>query len=136
MNTFNKIGLLCGLISFFAFTAPVIAGDQFGDEWKISISGDAVTAGSISFILTFEPDNDGNAGDPITIDTQIAANTSKEDMVSLIGNSFSTALGENDFDVDISWGEQIEVAAEEDTPNFALTVARNTLQGISIKIKE
>jgi hypothetical protein len=29
-----------------------------------------------------------------------------------------------------------EVAAEEDTPNFALTVANNTLQGVSIKTKE
>jgi hypothetical protein len=136
MKTLSKLGLLCSLIAIFTFSAPLGASDQFGDEWKIGVSGNAVTAGSISFTLTFEPDNDGNAGDPVTIDTQVAANTSEEDIVSLIGDSFSTALGEDDFDVDISWGGQIEVAAEEDTPNFALTVANNTLQGVSIKIKE
>jgi len=136
MKTFNKIGLLCGLICFLAFTAPVTAEDQFGDEWKISVAGNAVSAGSVSFTLTFEPDNSGNAGDPITVVTQIGANSSTEDMVSLIGDSFSTALSQDDFDVEISWGEQIRVAAQEDTPNFALIVANNTLQGVSIKIKE
>jgi hypothetical protein len=136
MKTLNKFGLLCSLISFFAFAAPVNADDQFADEWKISASGSAVTAGSISFTLTFEPDNDGNARDPITIDTPVAANASEDDIVSLIGDAFSKALGEDDFDVDISWGEKVEVKAQEDTPNFALTVANNSLQGVSIKIRE
>ena len=136
MKTLSKLGLLCSMIAIFTFSAPLGASDQYGDEWKISVSGNATNAGSISFTLTFEPDSGGNAGDPITVDAQIAANTSEEDIVSLIGDSVSTALGEDDFDVDISWGGQIEVAAEEDTPNFALTVANNTLQGVSIKIKE
>jgi hypothetical protein len=136
MKTLNKFGLLCGLISFFAFAAPVNADDQFGDEWKISVSGSAVTAGSISFTLNFEPDNDGNARDPISIDAPVAANASQEDIVSSIADAFSKALGENDFNVDISWGEHVEVEAQEDTPNFALTLANNTLQGVSIKIKE
>jgi len=135
MKTLKKLGLLCGLISFFAFAAPVNADDQFGDEWKISVSGSAVTAGSISFSLNFEPDNDGSVRDPISIDTSVAANASKEDIVSLIGNAFSSALAESDFNVDISWGEHIEVEAAEDTANFALTITKNTLQGVSIKIK-
>jgi hypothetical protein len=136
MKTLNKIGLLCGLISFFAFAAPVNAADQFSDAWKIGVSGSAGSAGSISFTLTFEPDISGIARDPITIDAPVAANASEEDIVSLIGDSFSKSLGEDDFDVSISWGEHVQIAAEEDTPNFALTVASNTLQGVSIKIKQ
>jgi hypothetical protein len=136
MKTLGKLGLLFGLIGIVAFTAPLSASDRFSDEWKISVSGSAVTAGSISFTLTFEPDSGGMTRDPITIDTPVAANTSEDAIVGLIGDSFSTALGEDDFDVDISWGEHIEIKAEEDTPNIALTVASNTLQGVSIKIKD
>ena len=134
MKTLNKLGLLCGLIGIFAFAAPVSAGDQFSDEWKIGVSGSAVTAGSISFTLTFEPGSDGMARDPITIDTPIAANTSVEDIISAISDAFSTALGEDDFDVEISWGEHVEVEAEGNTPEFALAITRNTLQGVAFKI--
>jgi hypothetical protein len=133
MKTLNKLGLLCSLIGIFAFAAPVSAGDQFSDEWKIGVSGDAATAGSISFTLSFEQGN-GMARDPITIDTSVAANTSVEGIVSAISDAFSTALGEDDFDVEISWGEQVKVEAEGNTPKFALAISRNTLHGIGFKI--
>lgn len=136
MKTLNKLGLLCGLIGVFAFASLVSASDQYSDEWKIGVSGSAVTAGNISFTLTFALGNDGAARDPITIDTPVAANTSEDDIVGLIGDSFSTALGKDGFDVDISWGERVKVDAEGDTPDFALTVASNTLQGVIIQIKD
>jgi len=136
VKTLGKLGLLCGLISIFAFAAPVSAADQFSDEWTIDVAGGAVAAGNISFMLTFEPGNDGMARDPINIDIPVAANTSEDDIVDLIGDSFSTALGKDDFAVAISWGEHIKVGAEGNTPEFALKVGSNTLQGVSIEIME
>ena len=134
MKTLSKYVQLCGLMSILTFAAPVSAGGQFSNEWEIGVSGSADASGSISFALTFKPANDGTARDPITIVTSVAADTSKDDIVNLIGNSFSAALGEDDFDVGISWGEHVKVAAEGDTPDFALTVGRNTLQSVSIEI--
>ena len=136
MRTLNKIGLLCGLIGFFAFAAPLSASDQFDDEWKIGVSGNAVTAGSISFTLTFEPDNNGSARDPITINIPVPANTSEEDIVSLLGDSFSSALGADGFDVAVSWGEHVKVEAEGDLPEFAIALTSNTVQNVNIEIED
>jgi hypothetical protein len=136
MKTLGKLGLLCSLIAIFAFSAPVSASDKFSDEWNISVSGNAVTAGTISFKLTFEPGDDGSTRDPVTIETAVAANSSEDDIVGLLGDSISTALGDDDFDVDISWGEKIEVKAEGSTPEFSLTITGNTLKDVKIEIKE
>jgi hypothetical protein len=136
MRTIRKLGLLCGVIAMFGFTALTFAHDHFGDDWKISVSGDADTGGSIGFTLTFEAADDGTVKAPITIDTPVAADASEDDIADLIGNSFKAVLGDDDFDVDVSWGEHVTVETDGDTPDFVLTIANNTLQGVSIEIQD
>jgi len=136
MKIINRIGLLCSVVAMCGFSSVVLADDHFNDDWKISVSGDADVGGSVSFTLTFEPAKDGTAKEAITIDTPVAADASEDDIADLIGNSFKAALGEDDFDVDVSWGEHVKVEADGDTPDFAITIANNTLQGVSIEIQD
>jgi hypothetical protein len=136
MSVIKKIGLLCSAISMLGFTTVTLADDHFDDDWKISVSGGADAGGSISFTLTFEAADDGTVKAPITIDTPVAADASEDDIADLIGNSFKASLGEDEFDVDVSWGEHVKVEANGDTPDFVLTIANNTLQGVSIEIQD
>jgi hypothetical protein len=136
MKALSKLVLLCSLIGIFAFAAPVSASEKFSDDWKVGVSGNAVTAGKISFTLTFESGADGGTNDPIIIQATIPENSSEDDIVGLLGDSFSAALGDDDFDVSISWGEHIEIEAEGNTPEFALTISSNTLKDVKIDIKD
>jgi hypothetical protein len=136
MKLIRKIGMVCCVVSLFGFSSLAVADDHFNDDWKISVSGDAEAGGAISFTLTFEPAEDGTAKESITIETPVAADASEDDIADLIGNAFTAALGEDNFDVDVSWGEHVKVGAEGDTPDFVITIANNTLQGVSIEIND
>ncbi|MDH3673735.1 MAG: hypothetical protein OES46_21685 [Gammaproteobacteria bacterium] len=136
MNMLRKIMLAAGMTMLTGFLPAAFANDHFSDDWKISVSGDAESGGVVSFTLTFEPPEDGTAREAITIDTPVAADASENDIADLIANSLAAGLDEDGFDVDVSWGEHVEVKAEDDTPDFVITIANNTLQGVSFEIDD
>jgi hypothetical protein len=136
MNALSKILLAAGITMLAGFLPMAFAGDHFDDDWKIRVSGDAESGGAVSFTLTFEPAEDGATREAITITTPVAEDASENDIADLIANSLKAGLDKDGFDVDVSWGEHIEVEAEDDTPDFVITIANNTLQGVSFEIDD
>ena len=116
--------------------APLAQADDYDNKWKISVETKADSAGSVSFQLNFEPDKKGNQRESATVTAPIPAKTGRNDLADLIAAAFKGTLGEDDFDIEVEWGEHVKVHADGDTPDFVLELSNNTVQGLSIIIEE
>ena len=135
MNRTHFAGLSI-FLAFFGMNSLAIADDHWSDDWKISVTGKSSSAGTMSFKLTFEPGEDGAAADPVSIDVAIAEGTRDNDVAALITNNFQAALGDDDFNIDQSWGEHILVKTRGKAPDFALELTGNTVQSVSVEIDD
>ena len=58
------------------------------------------------------------------------------DIAETIANNFAAVLGDENFKVNQSWGENVTVKARKDTADFELAMTSSNVQGISIEIKD
>ena len=133
------ISIKASAIAAFALLmmAPVtFADDHWSDDWKIVVDGKADSGGSISFKVTFEPNEDGSTRAAAEISALVAEGTSENDTADLIGNAFRAVLGEDDFKIDVSWGENVKIDSKRKTPDFLLELTGNSVQGVSIDIED
>ena len=70
------------------------------------------------------------------VEVLVSEGTSENDVADMIGNAFEVILGEDDFNIKVSWGENIKIEAKDDTPAFVLEIASSSVQGLSIEIQE
>jgi hypothetical protein len=130
---FTGLGLL---LIFCGAASLAVADDHWSDDWKIEVGGRAKSAGTISFELTFEPGEDGTAADAISIDVLVADDSKDNEVAGIITNNFEAVLGEDNFKINQSWGENVTVKARGETTDFALAMTNNSVQGISLEIKD
>ena len=136
MTIRNQIAGLSLLLAFVGGISLVFAEDHWSDDWKVSVNGKADSGGVISFKLTFEPEGEDARRDPVTVMAPIPDNTKENDIADMMGNAFRAILGDDDFKVDVSWGENVKVKTRGDTPDFLLEITDNSVQGISLKLKD
>ena len=136
MKNFGKLSLSFLMAGFLGVAPLAFADDHWSDEWKISVDGKSDSGGAINFKLTFEPDGDEAPRAPVTVDVLIPEGTGENDMADMISNSFRAVLGDDDFDIDTSWGEHIKVEADGDTPDFVIEVAGNSVDGVSVELDD
>jgi hypothetical protein len=135
MKIIKQLGLLCVIATLLGIAPTAFADENWSDDWKISINGKTDNGGTLSFTVTFKPNDDGTVRDPVTVSAPIPEDTGENDAADMIGNAFAAILGEDDFDIDVTWGENIKVEANGDTPDFAIVIADNPLQGVSLEIE-
>ncbi len=136
MKIYKLLIALTMFLIIFGVTSLAIADDHWSDDWKIEVKGRANSAGTISFKLTFEPGEDGTAADPVSIDVLVPDDAKDNDIAETIANNFEALLGDENFKVNQSWGENVTVKAKKDTADFELTMISSSVQGISIEIKD
>jgi hypothetical protein len=137
MKIFKILSIFLGAVALLGFSPLTFADDDgYSDEWIIIVKGKTENAGKIGFKLTYAPSDDGLAGGEEFIEAPIPAGTSENDAAEMIANAFKTVLHVNKFDVDWHDGEKIQVEARSETPDFAIEIASNPLQGISITIED
>jgi hypothetical protein len=137
MKTFKILSIFLGAVALLGFSPLTFADeDGYSDEWTLIVKGKTENAGNISFKLTYAPSDDGLAGDEAFIEAPIPAGTSENEAAEMIANAFKTVLHVNKFDIDWHDGEKIQVEAKAQTPDFAIEIASNPLQGISITIED
>jgi hypothetical protein len=132
----RKLGLVAGVVVLLGLAPVTQADDHWDDDWKISVSGKSKSAGSLSFTLTFEPADDGAAREAATVTVAIPEGTGANDMADLISAAFRGTLGDDQFHSEVDWGEHVKVKGKGDTPDFTVAIAQNTVQGLSLAIKE
>ena len=124
------------LLICFGGASLAIADDHWSDDWKIEVSGRADSAGTISFAINFEPAEDGTTADPISVDVLVPEDTKDNEIAETIANNFSALLGDENFKVNQSWGENVTIKAKRDAADFELSMTSSNVQGISIEIKD
>lgn len=134
----NKKFLLSLIASLLAVgaTSMIVADDHWSDDWKIEVKGRADSAGTISFAMNFEPAEDGTTADPVRVDVLVPEDAKDNDIAETIANNFEALLGDDNFKVNQSWGENVTIKARKDSPDFELTMTSSNVQGVSIEIKD
>lgn len=132
----KKLGLAASVAALLGSAPVTQADDHWDDDWKISVDGKSESAGSLSFTLNFEPADDGAAREPATVTVAIPKGTGANDMADLISAAFRGTLGDDEFHSEVDWGEHVKVKGKGETPDFTVAIAENTVQGLSLVIKE
>jgi len=132
----RKLGVLFALAAVLGFASLAFADDHWSGGWKVAVDGKSSSSGTIGFKLSFEPDDEGATRDPITVDAPIPEKKSKNDVAELVTSAFQGVLGEDDFKIDRSWGNNVKISARGKTPDFVLEIAGNTVQGISLVLDD
>ena len=126
------------LIISFLLVLPslALADDHWSDDWKVTVGGKAKSRGVIGFKLTFEPGDQGETRNPVTVDAPIPEKAGENDVADMIANAFRATLGDDDFKIDVSWGENVKIKAKGETPDFLLEITGNTVQGVSLEVQD
>ncbi len=132
----TKRQLLIAFSIFFAFGGASLpaADSEWSGKEKIKVEGKAKSAGTISLQVSFKPAEDGASGDPVKIEIAVSDKTKKNDVAELITNDIRAVLGDEKFKIKTSGGNNVEVKAKGDTPDFAIVMTNNSVQGISLEI--
>ncbi len=124
------------LFSLCGGLLPVVADNEWSGNEKIKVEGKAKSAGTISFKISFQPAEDGTAVDTVKIDVLVSDKTKKDDVAVFITNNFRAVLGDDNFKINQSWGNNVSVKAKGDTPDFSVEMTGNSVQGISLEIDD
>ena len=133
----KNINLFCMAIVLLAFAGspvPAAADGHWTDEWEIKVDGKSESHGAISFEISFEPGDDDATREPIILDVLVAYDTGENEIAFLISNHFRAVLGDQEFEIEVESGEQVEMEARKGTPDFALAVTASEVRGIRIKL--
>ena len=112
------------------------ARDHYSEKWKISVESESVTAGLITFALTFQEEADGTRRDSVKVTAPIPEDTSRNDIADLIAAAFKGTLGDDDFKIGTSWGEHVKVKTRGETPEFVIELDSNRVEGLAVEINE
>lgn len=133
-----KISKLSGVVfvlaALFSVTELASADSHWSDEWRITVDGKSKSRGTINFKITFEPGIDVAAREAVTIDVLVANDTTENDIAEFINNNFRAVLGDEEFEIEVESGEQVEIETRGDTPDFVLEVIASSIQGISLEL--
>ena len=126
-------GIVFILLALSSISQLASADDHWSDEWEITVDGESERRGTITFVMTFEPDDDGNTRDEVTIEVLVAYDTDEDEIALFISNNFRALLGDTDFEIDLD-DEQVEIESRGDTPDFALSVSASSVRGIKVEL--
>ena len=135
MKISNLPTVLTLLTTLFFIAYPVVADEHWSDDWEIKVDGKSESTGSLNFTVAYEPAEDGTVKDPVSIEALIPEKSSANDVAEIITNTFRATLGDEDFDIDRKWGENVHIDAKHKRPDFGLTLDGSTVQGISVRIE-
>ena len=130
----HLVGVTALAFTIVGFTPISNANDHWSDKWEIQVKDDADSPGTISFAVSFEPD-DGVAATPVVVEVPVPDNTDENDIAELITIAFRGVLGDDDFKIKRSDGEKIIIKTRGGTPDIAVEIKGNTVQGISLEIE-
>ncbi|RLA46175.1 MAG: hypothetical protein DRQ97_08250 [Gammaproteobacteria bacterium] len=130
VKSFTAIALFAIL---FGFNPLVSAGDHWSDDWKIKVDDDATSAGTIRFTISLEP-GAGAPGVPWVVNVLVPDGTKENDIAELISVAFRTVLNELNFTIKHKNGEELTIKTRGETPDIALELTGNTVQGIKLEI--
>lgn len=130
------MSLLAVLIMVFGGSSLSLADDHWADDGKIKVEGKAKSAGKISFKLSYKPNDKETVADQVVIDVLVPDKTKKNEIAEMIINSFRAMLGDENFKIKQSWGNNVIVEAKGKTPDFNIEFSSNSIQGISLEIDD
>ena len=127
-------GIVFILLALSSISQLASADDHWSDEWEITVDGESERRGTITFVMTFEPDDDGNTREEVTIEVLVAYDTDEDEIALFISNNFRAVLGDTDFEIELDSDEQVEIESKGDTPDFALSVSASSVRGIKVEL--
>lgn len=134
MKNINLFVMAIVLLTFAGTPVPAAADGHWSDEWEIKVDGKSESRGAISFEISFEPGDDGVTRDPVIMDVLVANGTGENEIAFLISNHFRAVLGDQEFEIEVESGEQVEMEGRKGTPDFALAVTPSAVRGIRVKL--
>ena len=90
----------------------------------------------MTFEITSRPPEDGAATDPISIDVLVPDKSKDDEIADVMLNNFEAVLGTDDYKLKKSWGKNVTIKARGKTPDFAIALTNNTVQGVSVAIDD
>lgn len=105
-----------------AFAAPA----QFSNKWRLKVDGHASSAGTIQLGITPE------GGTARQVDVPVDKDLHENHVARLIRDALKAALGKG-YHVEIDDGEDVLVKRRGGHPKLDITVAGNSVQGITVK---
>ena len=132
MKIIKLTGIVFVLLALSSITQLASADDHWSDEWEITVDGKSKSRGTITFGITFKPD-DVTTREEVIIEVLVAYDTDEDEIALFISNNFRAVLGDQDFDIDLD-SDELEIESRGDTPDFALSVSASAVDGISIEL--
>ncbi len=120
---------LLAFIVILVLAVVVLPASAASNKWRLALDGRAKVDGEIE--LTIVPK--GGAVTPVVI--PIPAGTSENHAAVMIRDALSKTFG-SVYHVETDDGEDVLVKAKGSTPDFDLTVARNTVDGLKAKLSK
>ncbi|MGI9343699.1 MAG: hypothetical protein ACR2QV_12680 [Gammaproteobacteria bacterium] len=113
-----------------------LADGHFSDDSRVILDGRAESDGMIGLQLGFAPAEDGSAPDAVDIEIMVPNDAKPKDIQTTIENNMLAILGEDRFRVRTSGSKKVSVKANKGTPDFAIKLTNNSVEGVSIEIED
>jgi hypothetical protein len=119
------------LAAVFASTmlAPAVAGASPSNKWRIEVSGGADSDGSI--VITLAPVGQ----EPVTISVDVPKGTGENRVAKQIRDAFRAKVDEH-YKSEVDDGEDVLVKKRRGNPDFELTLASNSVQGVRLDFEK
>jgi hypothetical protein len=98
-------------------------------KWRIGFDGQSAEDGAV--VLRLNPIN----GKSIDVETRVPARSGDNHVALAVADSLKLSLGDR-YHVETDDGESVIVSTDGDGPRFDLSLARSTLTGVQIEIKQ
>jgi uncharacterized protein (DUF58 family) len=121
--TIRTAGLLLLLAAL-----PALAGNS--NKWRMEFSGKAKVDGEIE--LSFKPKD----GEAMQLVIAIPRRTSENRAAALARDSILAKFGKDIYHTEVDDGEDVLVKTRGSTPDFELTVLRNTATGLRLNLDQ
>ncbi|KAF1712087.1 hypothetical protein CSC70_00715 [Pseudoxanthomonas kalamensis DSM 18571] len=123
---FHRPVRLVFALLLLGLSLPLLAAPS--NKWRIEADGRSKVDGQVEFAFTPE----GGGAIPLVVD--IPARTRENDAARLIRDAVRSQFGEAVYHAEIDDGEDVLVKAKGDTPDFDLSIVRNTAAGLKIEL--
>ena len=103
----------------------------------------AKPSGNWRIVFNHSTDNDGTLvlrvapleATPVDVEIKIPAKTSENSVASLVRDALKASLGSDNYRIGVDDGEEVVIKKRGKTKNFELTLASNSLTGLTIQIE-
>jgi uncharacterized protein (DUF58 family) len=117
-----------GLLLLLLTALPALAGNS--NKWRMEFSGKAKVDGEIE--LSFKPKD----GEAMQLVIAVPRRTSENRAAALVRDSIRAKFGKDVYHTEVDDGEDVLVKTRGSTPNFELTVLRNTATGLRLNLDQ